>query len=471
VLFNKVYVRSSFKVLYAILAFVALVTCGSSVFCLWAANDPPSNQSGSNCKEGKAGTYSLTGPSGANQAVVIASKSDLYWDRSISVRMDDRLSQVLTLSAEFGDLAFTYQGLVTGQLPRLVTQTAPPQKLDAHVSLFNLKVVDPKCQEQDEDRISRVRKEVSELEAWLLAVPEDVAIKYTDFLKLPKTGVAKILPRGLREDVMLTRGGGAYYSFSRRAHEYGYGSDIALEKGLFRVGFAGVDYGFFVTLGTRAIESIQPTSDPPTWLALSERQSWADAWSYRPPKEIGQLRKEVRPDQNHVLAREGLTYLLRSIRPRQSDTLTAFRVERILGDGSAVIVWRLLSSWDSVSLESLPDTALPQGTLNNSASAFAQGGADGASKSGGDLTDVAVLFKVDPEYTKEARQAKLAGAVLLSLIVDTEGKARDIRVVRSLGMGLDEKAIEALQKWKFRPRTKNGIAVTIRANVEMNFKP
>ena len=55
-----------------------------------------------------------------------------------------------------------------------------------------------------------------------------------------------------------------------------------------------------------------------------------------------------------------------------------------------------------------------------------------------------ILFKVDPEYSEEARQAKYSGTVLLSVVVDTNGTARSIRVVKSLGMGLDEKAIEAV---------------------------
>jgi TonB family protein len=56
------------------------------------------------------------------------------------------------------------------------------------------------------------------------------------------------------------------------------------------------------------------------------------------------------------------------------------------------------------------------------------------------------------------------------VIVDTEGKARDIRVVKSLGMGLDEKAIEAVQKWKFKPGMNKGAAVNVRAQIEVNFR-
>ena len=59
---------------------------------------------------------------------------------------------------------------------------------------------------------------------------------------------------------------------------------------------------------------------------------------------------------------------------------------------------------------------------------------------------------------------------MLAIVVDTDGKAKDIRVVRSLGMGLDEKAIEAVDKWRFKPGYKDGKPVPVKANVEVNFR-
>jgi len=94
----------------------------------------------------------------------------------------------------------------------------------------------------------------------------------------------------------------------------------------------------------------------------------------------------------------------------------------------------------------------------------------GVYRVGGGVSAPAVLMKVDPEYSEEARKAKYSGTVVLSVVVDPEGKARDIRVVKSLGMGLDEKAIEAVQKWKFKPGMKAGQAVPVRAQIEVNFR-
>lgn len=82
------------------------------------------------------------------------------------------------------------------------------------------------------------------------------------------------------------------------------------------------------------------------------------------------------------------------------------------------------------------------------------------------------IYKPDPEYSEEARNAGLEGMVVLQAIVDSTGRVRDIRVVRSLGLGLDEKAIEALNKWKFRPGHRRGEPdqpVAVRATFEMNF--
>ena len=81
-----------------------------------------------------------------------------------------------------------------------------------------------------------------------------------------------------------------------------------------------------------------------------------------------------------------------------------------------------------------------------------------------------LVAKFEPEYSEEARKAKYSGTVLLSIVVDAEGHARDIHVVKSLGMGLDEKAMEAVAKWKFKPGTKDGKAVNVRAQIEVNFR-
>jgi TonB family protein len=94
----------------------------------------------------------------------------------------------------------------------------------------------------------------------------------------------------------------------------------------------------------------------------------------------------------------------------------------------------------------------------------------GAYSVGGGVSAPGVLFKVEPEYSEEARKAKFQGTVVLSIVVDPSGKARDIKVIRPLGLGLDEKAIEAVSKWRFKPGMKDGVPVPVRASVEVNFR-
>ena len=81
-----------------------------------------------------------------------------------------------------------------------------------------------------------------------------------------------------------------------------------------------------------------------------------------------------------------------------------------------------------------------------------------------------LTYAPDPEYSKKARKAKYQGTCVLAVVVGTDGKVRDIRVTKTLGMGLDEKAIEAVQKWKFDPALKDGQPVAAQVTVQVNFK-
>jgi periplasmic protein TonB len=89
---------------------------------------------------------------------------------------------------------------------------------------------------------------------------------------------------------------------------------------------------------------------------------------------------------------------------------------------------------------------------------------------GGGVSAPRALFSPDPDYSEEARKAKYQGVVVLWLIVGPDGRPRDMKVVRSLGMGLDQKAIEAVRQWKFEPAMKDGKPVAVQINVEVNFR-
>jgi TonB family protein len=85
------------------------------------------------------------------------------------------------------------------------------------------------------------------------------------------------------------------------------------------------------------------------------------------------------------------------------------------------------------------------------------------------VTPPGVIQKADPEYTKEAIEAKLEGFVVLAATIGIDGTAAEIRVVRGLGQGLDEKAVECLQKWRFEPGTRDGEPVPVKATIEIRF--
>ncbi len=94
----------------------------------------------------------------------------------------------------------------------------------------------------------------------------------------------------------------------------------------------------------------------------------------------------------------------------------------------------------------------------------------GAYRVGGGVLAPRAVYAPDPEFSEEARKAKCQGTVVLWLIVGPDGRTHDIRVQRSLGMGLDEKAIEAVQRWRFEPARKDGVPVAVEVAVEVNFR-
>jgi len=88
---------------------------------------------------------------------------------------------------------------------------------------------------------------------------------------------------------------------------------------------------------------------------------------------------------------------------------------------------------------------------------------------GGGVSPPTVVSRVEPQYSEEARKARYQGTVVLEAIVRRDGTVDILRVVRSLGFGLDENAIQALKQWHFRPGMKGGIAVDVALNIEVNF--
>jgi periplasmic protein TonB len=94
----------------------------------------------------------------------------------------------------------------------------------------------------------------------------------------------------------------------------------------------------------------------------------------------------------------------------------------------------------------------------------------GAFRPGNGVSNPVPILHPEPQYSEEARKAKWQGAVMLSLVVDENGKPTQIRVIRPLGLGLDEKAVEAVSKWTFKPGMKDGKPVAVQAQIEVTFR-
>jgi hypothetical protein len=214
--------------------------------------------------------------------------------------------------------------------------------------------------------ITALRKELDEKQKRLLTPPAEDLARFAEFLKQPETGLICLLPRNLYGDMLTIRGGGAYYSFARLTHDYGLGSDIALEKiertneftpppiatYVFDTGFAGANYGFIVTLGAVPIEKVTLDHDEVKSLA-----------TYNPPSTLPEARAEQQRSSKKTQGAEwdaykggalvtvNFTYALRSIDFERSDVLVAFRVVRKESDGSVVVLWKMLKRFPTPHLQ------------------------------------------------------------------------------------------------------------------------
>ncbi len=101
-----------------------------------------------------------------------------------------------------------------------------------------------------------------------------------------------------------------------------------------------------------------------------------------------------------------------------------------------------------------------------------QGGGYGGGvyRVGGGVSAPQLIYSVDPEFSDEARRAKYQGVCVVSLIVDAQGNPQRVQVVRHLGMGLDEKAVEAVKQYRFKPAYLQGKPVPVEVDIEVNFR-
>jgi hypothetical protein len=194
-------------------------------------------------------------------------------------------------------------------------------------------------------KMESLRAQIQAKEKVFLSPSAEDLAAFAGFLRQPDTGMARLMPRETYDGKLLIRGGGAYYSFARLTNEYGLGSDIGLEQGQLRVGFAGADFGFLTSLGDLAIDSV--TAEQPGVSLLAE---------FKTPSAEAEAREQYRRAgagfeadgftyRSFLPASLNTTYALRSVDYGVSDLLVAFRVTRKDADGSLTLVWTILKKF------------------------------------------------------------------------------------------------------------------------------
>ena len=222
-------------------------------------------------------------------------------------------------------------------------------------SIFSSSLVaQTKTREQLLDEIGARRNELEGLEQQFLAVSESDRAAYADLLDEPDTGIFRLLPREKfdsetykeNQKTITMRGGGAYYSFSKRAHDYNSYPDISLDKDQLSAGFAGLNYGMLAKIDSVSLRELSAENPYVTSLIR-----------YEPPSNEAAIRSEQRRfGMGAVIAELSLkhsvqvelntTYLLRSISySGRSDILVGLRVVRRDTDGSLIIAWKLLKNF------------------------------------------------------------------------------------------------------------------------------
>ncbi|HEX8251199.1 MAG TPA: hypothetical protein VF599_23705 [Pyrinomonadaceae bacterium] len=200
---------------------------------------------------------------------------------------------------------------------------------------------------QELTREQKLQK-IIELNSQIKMLEQDVILPAARDLKQAEKedfGVFRILPREKYDHKFTIQGGGAYYSFTTKSHDYQKIAQIGLEQNRLSVGFAGADYGFVADLGETPLNDITKETGEVNFLA-----------NYKPPVNEPEVRIEQRKAHNYeaggfsykrtVPAVAGHTYVLRAISFDDADVLVAFRIHRKDADGSLIIFWKLIENFE-----------------------------------------------------------------------------------------------------------------------------
>lgn len=194
-------------------------------------------------------------------------------------------------------------------------------------------------------------KDLQKIEKQLLEPSEEDYVAYAEFLTQPDTGLIRLLPREIYDSYAYPEkrlgiaGGGSYYSFTRKTHPYGNGTQIGLEQGELKTCFAGADYGMITNLGDVPLETLTLEHAVVRSLVSYERAG-------NEPRARAEYQRFVTGDsiddtlyKTTLPATVNNSYVLRGIHYSDSDIVVAFRVARKDTDGSVIIAWKLLKKY------------------------------------------------------------------------------------------------------------------------------
>ncbi len=201
---------------------------------------------------------------------------------------------------------------------------------------------------QESDRNQKLRK-IAELNSQIKVLETDVLQPAVEDLKqAEKEGfeVFRLMPRELYDHKLTVQGGGSYYSFTTRSHDYQKIAQIGLEQSYLKSGFAGADYGLIADLGNVPLAGVTKETDEINFLV-----------NYISPTAEAEIRIEQRKAYNYetekvtyksrVSVSIGHCYALRAISFDAADVLVAFRVHRKDSDGSLIVFWKLLENFET----------------------------------------------------------------------------------------------------------------------------
>ena len=208
--------------------------------------------------------------------------------------------------------------------------------------------ISPNAQAQDRSALLtkiEFQRRLLQIHETIFLLPSDEDfVAFRDFLR-PGTGLIRLMPREKYDGKMLMRGGGSYYSFTRLTNAYGNGSDIGLEQGTLRVGFAGADFGFLTVIGDVPVDSITLDQPGVSYLAaLNTPTTESEAREQQRRSSTG-FEADGFFYKGSLPAVVNTTYVLRSTSYTQSDVLVAFRVTRQEADGSLILAWKMLKEF------------------------------------------------------------------------------------------------------------------------------